>query len=110
MLHLCADALDVELVVPEGVGELRVLIYEGPHLLLHLLQAHLGVLQRDRSVLKVAYNVEIIFNHGLKTLSRRKMHAILLGVMGGFRSLGVDTLELEISCLIGVHCHADGIN
>ena len=52
MLHLCADALDVELVVPEGVGELLVLIYEGPHLLLHLLQAHLGILQRDRSVLK----------------------------------------------------------
>lgn len=52
LLHMSADALDVELVVPEGVGELRVLIYEGTHLRLHLLQAHLGVLLRDRSVLK----------------------------------------------------------
>ena len=51
LLHLSADALDVELVVSEGVGELRVLINEGPHLRLHLLQVHLGVLQRDRSVL-----------------------------------------------------------
>ena len=51
LLHLRADALDVELVVPEDVGELRVLINEGPHLLLHFFEAHLGVLQKGMSVI-----------------------------------------------------------
>ena len=51
LLHLGGEALDVELVVPEDGGELRVLINEGPHFLLHLFKAHLSVLRIKVSII-----------------------------------------------------------